>query len=413
MDGVLEGAAVLCACKLACSLLFLPSLADSYSAVSFCCCCLLVFTDFLVTAFLSCLCIFDSWLTDLTPSGDFIALRFLLFLSQTYGAVLLLTAPLIAVETVIRLLWPCVVVPLRTARRTAGSDGQCCDGKEEEEEDSSGSDEDIRSHVVGYLCCLSVWVIVALNVRGQWKLEEVWAAACLHTNSSLVRCLPSLFSPIPSGINLCWSMGFFLLLLLLTTSSTGLQRRRQGHSLMFRVFNKGDCHCQELIPESSAPLKPVKPGMLVSEPAQHVDPEKTESSCTVHTAWNSWQMLTCNHGDFVLISPMCLSGKKGRQEQEMAGRDVSVAFITEENVDSQCRSWCGWRQWGFPSLGVNVMIGLVCVLSIFALPLNLSVNVVLVRTIETLLELCIKSVLSSNIAANTRDTSTSGDETLI
>lgn len=49
MDGVLEGAAVLCACKLACSLLFLPSLADSYSAVSFCCCCLLIFTDFLVT----------------------------------------------------------------------------------------------------------------------------------------------------------------------------------------------------------------------------------------------------------------------------------------------------------------------------------------------------------------------------
>jgi len=49
MDGVLEGATVLCLCKLACSLLFLPSLAASHSSVSFCCCCLLVFTDFLVT----------------------------------------------------------------------------------------------------------------------------------------------------------------------------------------------------------------------------------------------------------------------------------------------------------------------------------------------------------------------------
>lgn len=49
MDGVLESAVVLCSCKLACSLLFLPSLAASYSPVSFCCCCLLIFTDFLVT----------------------------------------------------------------------------------------------------------------------------------------------------------------------------------------------------------------------------------------------------------------------------------------------------------------------------------------------------------------------------
>lgn len=49
MDGVLEGAVVLCVCKLACSLLFLPWLAASHSPVSFCCCCLLTFTDFLVT----------------------------------------------------------------------------------------------------------------------------------------------------------------------------------------------------------------------------------------------------------------------------------------------------------------------------------------------------------------------------
>lgn len=49
MDGVLEGAAVLCVCKLAFSLLCLPSLAALHSPISFCCSCLLLFTDFVVT----------------------------------------------------------------------------------------------------------------------------------------------------------------------------------------------------------------------------------------------------------------------------------------------------------------------------------------------------------------------------
>lgn len=49
MDGVLQGAAALCVCKLAFSLLCLPSLAALHSPISVCCCCLLLFTDFVVT----------------------------------------------------------------------------------------------------------------------------------------------------------------------------------------------------------------------------------------------------------------------------------------------------------------------------------------------------------------------------
>lgn len=409
MDGVLEGAAVLCACKLACSLLFLPSLAASYSPVSFCCCCLLVFTDFLVTVFLTFLCIFESWLTELTTLGDVIALRFLLFLSHTYGAVLLLTTPLIAVETLVRLL-----LPQRTVSQTVGSDGQRCDvGKEEEDIDDS--DEDGRlSHVVGYLCCLSVWVIVAVNVRWRWKLEEAWAVACVHATDSLVSCLPNLFSPMPIAVSPCWVMAFlFLLLILLTSSSTGLHRRHQAEKTRTEkhgVDNKDDCN---LIPASPAPFKPVNPGTSLSQPAQCVDPEKTESSCTVHRAysWNSVQMSARHHGDFVLISPGCLSGPRGGQEQGRTKRGAPMTFITEEHVDSQHGSRCGWRRWGFPCLGVNVMIGFVSVLSIFVLPLNLSVNILLIRTTEALLELFIKSLVSS--AASTTDTSASHNETLV
>lgn len=404
MDGVLEGAAVLCACKLACSLLFLPSLAASYSPVSFCCCCLLIFTDFLVTVFLSILCIFESWLTDLTTQGDVIALRFLLFLSHTYGAVLLLTTPLIVVETLVRLLWP-----QKTVSQAVGSDGQRCYVRElnvEEQEDVNSSDEDRRlSHVVGYLCCLSVWVVVAINVRWRWKLEEEWAAACVHATDSLVSCLPNLFSPMPIAVNPCWGMAFLFLLLLLLTSSTVLHRQHQAkrtHKEKHGADNK------DFIPASSTPFKPVNPGTSVSELAQCVDPEKTESSCTVHRAfsWNSVQMSARHHGDFVLVSPGCLSGLRGGHEQGRTKRGAPL-----EHVDPEHRSQCGWWTWGFPCLGVNVMIGFVSVLSIFVLPLNLSVNILLIRTTETLLELFIKSFVSST--GNTRDAPAPHNETLV
>ncbi|XP_056256694.1 uncharacterized protein LOC130184679 [Seriola aureovittata] len=424
MDGVLEGAAVLCVFKLVCSVLFLPSLTASYSPVSFCCCCLLIFTDFLVTVFLSFLCIFESWLTELTTLGDVIALRFLLFLSHTYGAVLLLITPLIAVETLTRLLWPHFVVTHRAVSQTVDSVGERCyieGGIADEEEDSNNPDKDKDkglSHVAGYLCCLSVWVAVALNVRWRWKLEEDWAAACLHTTNSLIRCLPNLFSPMPSAVNPCWGMAFLSLLLFLLTTSSGANRRHPAHmgdthQVKHGVNNNSYSCWQDPVADHSATSKPVNPGMSVSEPAQCVDPEKTESSCTVHRAysWNIVQMSVDHHGDFVLISPGCLSAERGGQEHERTKRGIPLTFITEEHVDSQYRSKLGWRQWGFPCLGVNVMIGFVGVLSIFVLPLNLSVNILLIRTIETLLEMCARSLVGAS--ANTSDTSASLNETFV
>lgn len=294
---------------------------------------------------------------------------------------------------------------------------------EEEDGDNPGQDKDKSlSLVVSYLCCLSVWVAVALNVRRRWKLEEVWAAACLHTTNSLIRCLPNLVSPMSSAVNSCWGMAYLsllLLLLLLLTSSIGLHRRRRAlartastQRKKHGVNNKGDSCGQDPVPALSAPPEPMNPVMSVSERAQCVDPEKTESSCTVHRAcsWNGGQMSARHHGDFVLISPECLSTERGGQGHQRTKRGIAQTFNTEDHVDSQYRSQSGWRQWGFPGLGVNVMIGFVGVLSIFVLPLILSVNILLIRTVETLLELCIKSLVSS---ANTSNTSASHSETLV
>lgn len=332
MDSVLEGAAVLCICKLVSSVLFLPSLAASRSPVSFCCCCLLVFTDFLVAVFLSFLTIFGQWLTELTPFNDIIALRFLLFLSHTYGAGLLLTTPLIAVDILIRVQWKHTGVAQRMVRRIEmDSERQRCYVKEvtaEEEEDSDSSDKETAiSHIVSYLCCLSVWVIVALNVSWRWRLEEVWASVCLQTTNSLIRCLPNLFRPMPIGINPSW------------------------------IF----------VPLSS--------GLLILAVRMH---RQTRVPAWVTSAG-----------------------------QERTKTGIPPTFITGDRVHLQR----GWREWGFPRPGANAIIGFMAVLFTFVMPLNLSVNILLISTIETVLGICIKSLAPS--AANTSNKSTSYSVTLV
>ncbi|KAM4741352.1 uncharacterized protein FYW61_002861 [Anableps anableps] len=368
MDGVLEGAVVLSACKLACSLPVLPSLAASHSPVSFCCCSLLIFTDFLVTAFLSFLCALKFWVTELNPPGDVIALRFLLFLSHTYGAVLLLTTFLIAMETLIRVLWPHVAADPRTV-----------DYDSEEEEDGSVTDKGKNLPlVVGFFCCLLVWIAVAFSVRWHWKLEEGWTAACLDTTDSLVRCLPNFFSPTHSVMDPYWSVAFLILLGLLLIVSRGLQRRNQTSVKPKKAQQYGDGRWQALDGATPATCKPVHPDMFESK---------------------------CADRDFALIPHDCSSEKRGRQELKRTQKDVPLDFIRERCLNSNYTSQNKWQLWGFPSLEENKAVGFVNLLCMFTLPFYLGVNILLIRTIDSLLQGCIKSLLSS--AASSRDTSAS------
>lgn len=262
---------------------------------------------------------------------------------------------------------------------------------EQQEESSSTETDSSWSHGVGYLCCLSLWVAVALNVRWRWELEEAWCVACLHTTKSFLRCLPNLLSLTPGAVTPCWSLAFLSLLLLLLTASTGLHRRPRARAQ--RTVNNNGCWL-DLVSAHSAPSTPVNPGMPASGPAQSVDPGKTESSCAAHTAylWSSVQMSTRHHGDFVLSSPGGLSAERGGQEHGRTKRGAPL-------------------QGGFPCLEGHVLTGFVGVLSIFVLPLNLSVNILLIRTIESLLETCLKSLFLS--APSTITASSSHNATLV
>lgn len=263
------------------------------------------------------------------------------------------------------------------------------DAKEAKEDDGS------LHQVVGFFCCLSVWFIAALSVSWHWKMEETWAAVCLHTTNSLVRCLPNALSPLPT--NLCW--GILFLFVILVTMNRCLQKRCQVPAQTQRASDKNPCSCcrLNLLPALSAPLRPVHPGTSVAEP------EEMESSCVGSSAHSckSMQMLMRHHGHFVLVS-ICSSEKRSTREHERTKKDVPLTFIREEHAGSH--HMCGWPLWGFPSPEENLLIGLVSVLSIFMLPFNLSVNILLIRTIDFVLDRCVRSLQSS--AATIRDTAT-------
>lgn len=270
---------------------------------------------------------------------------------------LLLILPLIAVETLARRLLGPLSGP------TAGPDLPV------EEKEIGATQEDERSGpTFSYLCCLSVWVIVALNVRWRWKSEEAWSVACLHRTSSLVRCLPKLFSPIPIVVEPFWGVFLFLLLLLLTMN-TSLHRRRRGPGQTELTHTTED-GAKDLVP-----VEPASSGPGLSD--SDVDPGKTRSSCPLRRAllWNSLQMPTRHHGD----AP--------KHERTKGGATVTFLLVGHEEPRHRHR-------WGFPCLGASAMIGLVVVLSVLVLPLNLSVNILVIRTVETLLELWAKCLVS-------------------
>ncbi|XP_041749062.1 uncharacterized protein LOC121578735 [Coregonus clupeaformis] len=420
MDGVLEGAAVVCVCKLACSLLFLPMVTASLSAVSFCCNCLLLFTDLVVTTILVVLWFADPWLPQFSISTDVIALRFLLFLSHTYWAVLLMTTPLVAVETAMKLQW----------LQVHGGGGRAVDGDADEQSKTLGSkapaphnsvtvevengqsrvtdtqrggredQEKCLSHIIYFLCCLLVWVLCGICGGQSWSL---WVKVCMERTSSLTLCLPSLPNNVLSALSEpCLTVTLALLLVL--TVGLGLLRRHLAHTetdphtppTTYKEEHGTDI--QLPVQTFPAPCKAVNPVMSAVSAIQSVDPETTWSRCSLHSpcSGENIQLSLAHHGYPVDLSRECLSVDRLQEHKETKGLgDMPLSTTVEEHTDSTYKSQCGLGlgQWGFPCLGVNVMTGFVCLLTVCVLPLNLSVNILLIRHIETMLEWSLKILL--------------------
>ncbi|TWW61959.1 uncharacterized protein LOC130523999 isoform X1 [Takifugu flavidus] len=358
MEGVLEAATAWSACKLASSLLVLPWLPASCNAVSFCCCCLLVFSDVAVTGFLAFLCFSKSWPTELSLPGDILAFRFLLFLSHVYGAAVLLSCPLITLEALSRLRRP------RVAPSQADG-GRACVGQAAEETEDGGARPDgekRHSHGASFLCCLIVWVAVLLHVRWRWMLEEVHATACLLTTNSPLTCLPRLTSSMSSCAGLYVVVTFFLLLLLLL--KLDLRTGHQASAELAETHMLNQNRLRGLIPAWGLPRTLASPC---------VDPEKTVSSCVAPR------------------SPAISSREPfpTGQKQERTKSSKPLTFAAEAQEE---RVWC---RRAFPCLGVDVIMGLMGVLCIFVLPLILSINIVFIQTVDHLTEQAVRALVAA------------------
>ncbi|KAK1799636.1 hypothetical protein P4O66_006095, partial [Electrophorus voltai] len=223
MDGVLEATITLFGCKVLCSLLCLPTFKRSMSSVGLCCSCLLFFTDLSITVFLAYLWCGGPRLASFQPSSDIIALRFGLFLGHTYGAVLLLTPPLVTVEVLTRFLWPREETVEVSVEGQAVEEKDACPGAsalltvvggEPWEEGVTGVESGRGLKAVGFLGCLLLWGMCGTFAGSSWTQTLPAVRACLEGGSSLSTCLPCLIttsSPITE--ELAWALPTAALLL--------------------------------------------------------------------------------------------------------------------------------------------------------------------------------------------------------
>lgn len=314
---MLEGATVLTACKVACSLSFLRSV-SSYSPVSLCSCCLLVFTDVILTVFFSVLLVLDRWQIEMPSTGDTIALRSLIFISHTYGAVFLLTLPAVIVDTFIQSLQSQHTSHQQTP--TLKDETKSTDKHEKK--------PFLGYHVVAYFCCLSLWTFGTLGIRWRWKLEEVCAVACLYSSNSLLACLPNIYSPTVRFLHPGWIIASLCIALAIILSIILSRKSTVMH------------------------LK-----------SPDIDTVSYQNSCKVQVFAER---------DVELL-------------QEADNRTEKVISLTLAEERQSVGAQSGNAR-VFPCLGADVMIGVVCVLALFVLPLNLSVNIHLISAVEKVLQ---------------------------
>lgn len=238
-----------------------------------------------------------------------------------YSAVLLLCPPLMAGEALTRPSRPA----LAPRQRWMDSDCLILEEKEEEEcEEEEEEEDDARlSHAVSYICCLSLWFTVALDIRWRPRPELLWTSVCLQASgSSLLACLPSLHRTAGTTFDPSLATVSALLLLLF---------------LLVRATSMGSLETD-------------------ARPAVR----KTESCCAALT-------------DFVLVSP------EGEEEELPGTLTLRAGPVPPQR--------------GFLWPDINLITGVVAVLLVLALPPVLGVNILLIRTLETLLELSVKTLL--------------------
>lgn len=420
MDGVLEATIALCGCKVLCSVLCLPAFKNSISSVSLCCICLLLFTDLSITSkhvsqdhhicFLSYSCsspfihVFPVFLVYLWsaaprplffhPSSDVLALRFMLFLSDTYEAVLILTPLLVAVELLARLLWggetvTSIVdetkedtlflkdvdgVPWKTRRQQKG----------EEKENNA---EFLKA--LGFLGCLMLWFMCGTYAGFSWRQEQMMVRSCLEKGSFLSTCLPCLLTASsPVSRQLFWALPAAVLLLALTAVLSLIVAKLTPtivHPELLKCTENFDALQQTQTHPPTLERTSV-PAASFSHNCD-VDTEKTANSCTIQSSHNKRR--------WAYGKPEPLSWRTELADSCKL-KSESITLVLQAHCTAphphKSRLWQTVRE--SPCLRGELMTGLLCGLLVCVFPTVLSTNILLVSNLDTLAGYIVKHLLT-------------------
>ncbi|XP_047664766.1 uncharacterized protein si:ch211-193i15.1 [Tachysurus fulvidraco] len=390
MDGVLESTIALCGCKLLCSFLCLPAFKDSISSVSMCCVSLLLFTDLSITMFLVYL-----WSAAPRPmsfhlSSDVIALRFMLFLSDTYEAVLMLTPLLVAVELLARLLWGGETATSTVDQKESKADVFLKDvdgdswetGRRQKEEAQENNTVMLRA--LGFLGCLMLWFVCGTYAGFSWRQERVMVRSCLEGGSLLSTCLPCLLSASsPVSGHLFWALPAAVLLLAFTAVVSLIVAK-----LTPRIVHPELLGCVEKRTQTRAPTPEwTSTAAACNSNNYNVDSEKTSNSCTIHSSHNK-RLQASGKPEPLSWRIELADGCKLNSE--------SVTLVLPAHGTAphphKSRIWQTVRE--SPCWRGELMTGLLCGLLVCVFPTVLSTNILLVSNLDTLAVYVVKHLLT-------------------
>lgn len=329
------------------------------------------------------------------PSSDVIALRFMLFLSDAYEAVLMLTPLLVAVELLVRLLWGGETVTSIVNEKEAKGIGLLKDvdgdtwetGQEQKGEEKENNPEFLKA--VGFLGCLMLWFMCGTYAGFSWRHEQVMVRSCLERGSLLSTCLPYfLNASSPVSGQLFWAVPAAALVIAFT-AVLSLITAKMSH----RIVNPGLLECAENFDAlQQTQMHPPTPGRtsLPTVSVLHncnVDTEKTANSCAIHSSHNKRRWA---HG-----KPEPLSW-----QTELADscklKSESVALVVRVHCTAlhphKSRLWQTVRE--SPCLRGELMTGLLCGLLVCVFPTVLSTNILLVSNLDTLAVYVVKHLLT-------------------
>lgn len=297
----------------------------------------------------------ESWLTPFYVSSDVIALRFLLFLCQAYGVVLLLTPPLIAVELLVNLLLP-------QDRRTKG----CLE--------QNASESDCLSRTVGCFGCLLAWIVSGICSSHDWTVERFSVEACLKRGGCLVTCIPDMDE-------LSWVLPAIVVLLSLTGSLGRLKSRSPPDTQKRDYVVLGQMHMSLSLVES----------------------EKAPNSCGVHRTGfvYSEPRWTCPGNDVLYAHQTSLADNYIQKQKQSAFAQSKTDLLLEVTSTERCvfnrsqvkHCWPPKRE--SPRLWRETFTGLVCMLLVCFFPTVVSANILLIFNLENLVAHSLKLLSQS------------------